>query len=233
MSSTAIENCGMVNETFARQFVAQRIQQDCKFSRVDLAVTIEQDGELTVETVREWVKTGKLTGPEHRLESAKSIVNDLTEQGETTYIGDQRKRAKKGIIRAYDKGLEQDMEPGKLTRIEIEEKREVAHRIARMFADGVGLGALMASRLQFDTELWQTLTGDEIAPDKYYKIPKKEEPLDKTWMWLIEKVAPVLGRKSAQDEEFGTGSYLRAFMSAWQLSHRAELLTLQSDDDRL
>lgn len=233
MSSQAIENCGFLPEDNARNFINQRVQQGCKFSRVDLAVTVEQEGEFTVGTFGEWLKSGKITGPDFRLENAKGIVDKFTDQDETIYLGNQKKRAKKGIIRAYDKSLEMGEDPGKITRVEIEEKREVANNIARQFAGGERIGAIMAKRLQIETELWRTLTGNEVAQDVRFREEKLRPPIDKTWMWLVEKIAPVLGRKIAEDEEFGTSAYVRAFFDEVSKSTHVHKLTLNQLDDTL
>lgn len=226
MSSKSIEEHGFLDEDGAREFVAERVNVGCEFSRVDMAITAKHDGALTIDTVRNWIKDGQLTGPEHRIGHVKSIVNDHDERGETIYIGDMSTRGKRGIIRVYDKGLERGMSPNLLTRFEIEEKRSTAHHIARQLADGDSLASLIGSRLQFDNETWAMLTNDEIAPERRYTHEKQPDELDNTWIWLIERIAPVLGRKSAFDEHSGEGKYLRAFMSRWTDEHSANLLTL-------
>lgn len=226
MSSKAITARGLLKEEHAREFVTGRIKSGCKFSRIDMAITAKHPGTLTIDTVREWIKGGQLTGPKHRIEYVKSIVNDREERGETIYIGDMSKRGRRGIIRVYDKGLEQGMLANLLTRFEIEEKRDTAHHLARQLADGDSLASLIGSRLQFDNETWAMLTNDEIAPERRYKPEEQPEELDKTWVWIIERIAPVLGRKSAEDEYIGEGKYMRAFMSRWTSEHSAHLLTL-------
>lgn len=233
MSSKACENRNLTSVPFARTFISERIDAGCKFSRVDMAITVQHEGELTVDTVREWVKAGQLIGPDHRIGYAKTIVNDVSERGETLYIGEMERRAKRGIVRVYDKSLEMGEEPGTITRFEVEEKRDVAHTIALKFRDGATIGSLVLSRLDFDNETWRILTGGEIAPDWRYKPPQQEMPLDKTWLWLIERIAPVLGRKIAIDEEFGTGSYTRAFFDAVTRSTHAEKLTMNQNDDNV
>lgn len=229
MSSKAIEQRGMLTDDNARLFMGQRLEQGCKFSRVDLAITAQHDGELTIDTVRQWIRDGQLIAPQHRAGHVKSIIDETNSRGETIYMGEMKKRGRRGIARAYDKGLELGMEPGMLTRFEVEEKRDVAHRMARQYVEGEDIGALIGSRLQFDNETWSMLTGGEIAPEKRYKPEKRDEPIDKTWLWLIERVAPVLARKIAVDEEFGRGEYTRSFMKALTDGVHREKLTLNQE----
>lgn len=226
MSAKAIASRGLQDDTTARRFMKQRIGEGCKFSRVDMAVTVEHDGNVSIDDVRDWIQSGDLVGPKHRIEHVKTIHNEREQRGETIYIGDMGKRAKRGIIRIYDKGLEMGKVANKITRFEVEEKRDTAHHIARSFNDGQSIAQLIASRLQFNNDMWRQLTVDELPERMWYKSDEIEHEGDKTWVWLIEQIAPVLGRKSAMSEHENEMKYLRAFMSRWTNEHHDHLLTL-------
>lgn len=103
-------------------------------SRIDIALTLsdEQSGFMKVSEVLTSITSGELSA---RYSTEVSFISKLKTDRvegtgvavETIYMGELANRAKKGIIRIYDKGKERGKDPDKVTRIEVELKRENAN----------------------------------------------------------------------------------------------------------
>lgn len=170
-----------------------------KFSRLDLAVTNWQtmDGMIFVQDVENWarnnlIETSLLSGGIHE------VVRPFgkTElQRETLYIGDPKKRAKKGIFRAYDKGIALDIGAYLSTRLELELKREKAHRAATRIAQTNDIAGNFRVYFNVRHKDFDRLMDAEAVSVKRGKAREKlseNEENDKRWAWLINQVAPAL-----------------------------------------
>jgi len=104
-----------------RKFIQNVLHDGATFSRIDFCCTVENG--CSMNDFREWCKQKLVSGALSEL-GIKSILNDKTDRAETTYIGDLKKRSKRGIFRAYDKAIELGIDDARLTRFELEERKK-------------------------------------------------------------------------------------------------------------
>lgn len=182
-----------------------------KFSRIDLAVTEwnTMSGFVTMADIISWYEKG-LCESSLVVGGAKLISAIYTEQErvpETFYVGDMEKRAKRGIFRAYDKGIELNLGEYMATRIELEEKREKAHTTALRVADTNDISGNFRARFNVrHNDFDRLMDADAIKTQRgagKAKNQEKEEELDKRWAWLMSQVAPAL--KKAIDDDVASG----------------------------
>lgn len=178
-------------------------------SRLDLAVTewIE-DTLVTVGDVEAWFKRGlvesSLVSGGGKLISASSPEQENTP--ETFYIGDISKRGKKGIFRAYDKGIELDIGAYLATRLEVELKGDNAISTANRIAKTGDIAGNFRAKLNvkhkdFDRLMDAPIT--DVARGKAKEKESEDEVMNKRWEWLTEKVAPVLKEAREYDNRKG------------------------------
>ena len=100
--------------TSIKGFLDLMLSYDAKFSRVDWCVTqfIDGDGLFTTRDFADCAASGLVDSP--LMAHGAKTVSDVLELSkidgfphvETVYVGDLKKRAKRGIFRCYDKGRE-------------------------------------------------------------------------------------------------------------------------------
>lgn len=197
-----------------QQILNWALEHDAKFSRLDLAVTESMEESLTkivtIKDVIQWLKQGLITSPLLGASSSKGIFSIQSEQdtAETLYIGDMQKRGKRGIFRAYDKGIELSLPPELKTRLELELKREKAHVNAKRIAEtGDIAGNFRASFDVRHEEFERLMQAPAVVPvrGKQQKNREAREEQNKRWDWLINQVAPALRSAIAEDEKLGIG----------------------------
>lgn len=183
------------------------------FTRLDLAVTewIEQDL-ITLEDIKSWFVL-------QRIESSlidgglKQISSQLISQEmslETLYIGDISRRGKRGIFRAYDKGVEMGIGNEIVTRIELEERGEKAHMSALRMAETNNLSGVFRSRFDVKSPDFERLMDSEAISVKRGKQRENVEhdlEAQARWDWLMKQVAPALLSAIQQDIAEGKGTY--------------------------
>lgn len=186
-------------------------RRDGNITRLDIAVTEFVEDELfTVEDVGHWYSSGLVVST--LSSGGAKTISELSESGNSTlqtlYIGDMKKRAKKGIFRAYDKGVELDIGAYMATRIEIEDRGEKAHNSALRIAEGASLGGVFRSRFDVQHETFDRLMDAETVDTTRGGAKWKEEDendLDNRWIWLMKQVAPALKDAIEADEKLGKG----------------------------
>lgn len=189
--------------------IEDELKNGAEFTRIDLAVTqeIDEDGLVTPLQMVEWFRAGRIKSSlvDGGCQSfRRDFLGD--EKGEktrleTTYIGDWSKRGRKGIFRAYDKGLDLDLDQFLIARHEVEIKREKAQVTARSLAAGDSVGACLRGRLDVDADEWRALFDSE--PTDFMTGKKKRDRVEEDggsrWKWLIEQVAKPLGVAIAEE----------------------------------
>lgn len=189
-----------------REYIKNVLKLDGTFSRIDFCCTVENG--CTMDDFRMWCRDNLVSGS---LSDAgiKSIVNDKTQNSETTYVGELAKRSKRGIFRAYDKGIELGIESAILTRFELEERKKRAQLTARRFSDGMAIGDIIRQRIDVKNEVWADVMGSRSTTLKRYAVDEKEDEIDNTWHWLIDTCAKTLGEKMLLDQwnQKGDGNY--------------------------
>jgi len=185
-----------------------------KVSRLDLAVTESMEENLTkivtVKDIVQWLRDGLILSP--LLGDTSKLISSLSVNeiavNETLYIGDMKKRAKRGIFRAYDKGIELSLSPELKTRIELELKREKAHVNARRIAETGDIAGNFRASFDVKHEEFERLMQAQavnVYANRGRKKKEQNEELDKRWDWLIGQVAPALAKAIRDDKELGYG----------------------------
>lgn len=183
------------------------LENGAKFSRVDLCVTCD-DGTL-LDKFSACMTDRKIVSRRYDIEKSKKIVG-LDNNVETLYVGDLDKRKKKGIFRAYDKGLQLGLDI-ELSRFELECKQSVAHSNVKRWINGADIGNMIRHGVDLPNEGWwcDMMGNNEPLPqDISDKIkPTEDDENENRWNWLINQVAPALGQAIAKD---GIGKYSAA-----------------------
>jgi len=196
------------------------LEAGAKFSRLDLAVTQWQDftGFVAMEDVEKWVTDGLVTanGLYGQAKTISSLAFGGRKDLETLYVGDLKQRARKGIFRAYDKGLELNIGKYMSTRLELELKREKAHVVANRIAKTNDIAGNF--RAYFDVkhkDFIRLMDADAVSTKRgkaKMRVEENEQNM-KRWEWLINQVAPALKSAIKHDREEGKGdANIKAFM---------------------
>lgn len=182
-----------------------------EISRLDLAVTEFIEDELvTVKDVEQWyikdLVESSLTGGGGK--AISSVTRDAQSLLETFYIGDIGKRGKKGLFRAYDKGVEMGIGSEIVTRIELELKREKAHNVAKRLAESNDIAGNFRSHFNVKSRDFERLMDAPAVSIHRGKNQVKEaenEEIARRWDWLLEQVAPALKRAVLDERLAGRG----------------------------
>jgi len=199
-------------------------------SRVDLAITEYIEAEfVTLSDVEGWFRDGKIKSA-HTSGGCKEILA-VPQMGEkaiqTLYIGELEKRGSRGIFRAYDKGVEMDLEPFLITRLEIEDRGDKAMATFKRIADTNDVAGNFRARFDVDDPEFERLMQAPVADTTRGQNLQKRSEIELRngrWYWLINQVAPALKQAMKDDEElqlgdemltkFLTNSGLQALMRA-------------------
>lgn len=208
-SGTALENERASGVT-DKEICEKVYDMEGKVTRIDYAITqYNEDDMITLDDMQQYMKDGLIDSS--LVARGGKLISGIELDGaiypETFYIGDLKKRGKKGIFRAYDKGFELDIERYLIVRLELEERGENANNSAIRLAQGHDISAVYNSRFSVRSHKWEKIMGSESVPLERGKAKKKDNnvsPLDKKWTWLIEQVAPVL-RDAIKSENLEAG----------------------------
>lgn len=208
-----------------------------EISRIDLAVTeFVEDELLTIADVEKWFKLQLIESPlvSGGLKEISSISPEQEIARETIYIGNMQKRAKKGIFRAYDKGIELGLGSEIATRIELEIKREKAHSTAKRLAESGDIAGNFRAYFNVRSDDFnRVMDADAVAihRGKNQVHIEESEEIERRWAWLMSQVAPAL--KSAVREERkhdSSDSRLIEFMIAAGIYSDAKQIALTLSD---
>jgi hypothetical protein len=162
----------------------------CK--RIDLAYDARDSG-LSIEVLHDELQFN----PD--ISSARKFSRITSNDGgDTLYIGARQSEA---MLRIYDKAVESHVE-GDWKRIELELKGNKAESAARLIADGGADSAPVLGRMwiadivSFNSAVWLKIVGKDGLPFGKAKKDKHD-----TELWLIEQVAPAMGRFLARSSK--------------------------------
>lgn len=213
MSGVACENHQMTKNKGRLSYALMR---GGKFSRVDLAVTIDKLEPLfwfRAALAKNRVVSERFQGDEPK------VIADVQGDAQTIYYGDMKKRGKKGLFRAYNKGLEQGLDEP-LARFELEIRRSSATVAVRRYVNGMSISALIRAVVDIpDAQWWVDIF--DAPPDtlpKYFSGEIKDVTASR-WHWLRMQVAPALGKLLAYEGGEMSGNYI-AFMDAVNAARR-------------
>jgi len=191
--------------------IGSALENDAKFSRLDLAVTEWVEETLvTLEEIEKWYTHGLIVSHlcENGCKGIFSISDIDKKQVDTLYIGAMSKRGKQGIFRAYDKGVELDLGRYLGTRLELELRAKKAQDIAENIAYRNDFSGSFRQHFNVYADNFDRLmdapVSEPIKRKRGIAKPKDIE-MDKRWQWLMEQVAPALRDAIAYDEKSGRG----------------------------
>ena len=182
-----------------------------EISRIDLAVTeFIEDDLVTLEDIKTWFAKDLIESPliSSGLKSISSLYTSKKEALETIYIGDIKKRGKKGIFRAYDKGIEMGIGESICTRLEIELKREKAHNTAKRMVTTNDIAGNFRAHFNVKSKDFERLMDAEAVSIKRGKNQVKgaeNEEIARRWDWILDQVAPALKRAILDERLAGRG----------------------------
>lgn len=196
-SLDALRNGGYSDQ----QILQSLVLKDASFTRIDHAITVHsEDYIFSLGDIQNAYSDGLIKSP--LCERGGKLISTMELDGkiypETFYIGDLKKRGKKGLFRAYDKGAQLDITREVLMRIELEERGENANNSAKRIANGATVSQVFKSRFDIETEKFQQIFDCDSVPIERGKGKEKTMTEDeRKWKWLIETVAPTLARAIA------------------------------------
>lgn len=178
--------------------IRQEIEHGAKVSRIDLCVTAE--GIEPLQQFQAFVQKRKVVTRLFDLRDTK-MITDIDSKVETMYIGDMKKRGRKGIFRAYNKGVEQGLDID-LSRFELECKGTKAHNNAKRWVEGVSIGNMIRKTIDVpQLPVWVEIMGNcDPLPQYMPEDTSAEDEIMARWHWLTHQVAPALGKAIADDE---------------------------------
>ncbi len=202
--------CDAHNMTKNTGRLAYALQRGGKFSRIDLAITV--DALEPLQHFQEAIAAKDFVSERFEQDEPKMIAG-VDGVAQTIYLGDMKKRGKKGLFRAYNKGLEQGTDVP-TTRFELEIRGKSATVAVRRLLLGLSISELISAVVDLPHhKWWRDIMGapPETLP-RYLGAP----PRDMTgarWHWLVTQVAPALGKLLAIEEMQGTDN-LETFKDA-------------------
>lgn len=192
--------------------LAWAIENGAKFSRLDLAVTeYIEDDLFTVRDVAMWYKLELISsslcaGGCKKIEEVRVKGRN---KSETLYIGDWKKRARKGLFRAYDKSVDMGIGNDIVSRIELELKRDKANYVAHKLAKNYDIAGNFRTYFNVKHETFERIMqAEQIEAIRGKGKPKKAKELenDNRWKWLMLQVAPALREAIENDYDFDLGN---------------------------
>lgn len=187
-----------------------------KSTRIDICVTACYSDNsivpLTPHAIANLADNGYL---ESRLKPDNSVANPDT-MIDTCYIGSRKARNR--LFRAYDKGLELDLDRFRLIRYEMETRKN-SNAIVKAVASGQDIGGIIRNYVDFPTiALWLEIMGSEpqsIAHVEDSRTGEEKLSIDKAnrWHWLLTSVAPAMAKALYLDgiEDYENNENLRMF----------------------
>ena len=222
------------------EYVGNQLEKGATFSRIDLACDqyIDGDGLIVHEDYIQFFNENKIVSKfvqqneRSKHENKLKLIGEVNSEGielQTLYFGNMKNRAKAGIVRVYDKGIDLGSYANAIIRLEIENKRKSAQGIARSIANGESVASLIKNKFNVLDDRWQAMID---APDieitrgkEKEKISEDIEALNRK-AWLID-CAKVLGKVLARDFMQQKNDFYQSFNDAVEKAYIAELSEIE------
>lgn len=187
------------------EIIESVIDNGGSFSRIDFSATTD-NGETLAKFV-DAIANNRWESRRFKSDKPKMITDEKTNV-ETCYVGDLKKRGKKGIFRAYNKSVELGLDID-LIRFELECKRKVADHNARRYSQGASIGSLIRNGVDLPNDKWWIDLMGSKHSQKQLNIPddSNETDFQKRWVWLMNQVAPALGQAIFEDEQMNQNNW--------------------------
>lgn len=191
-SGSCLRNMEQTYGMDAEQIVRFHYQQGHKFTRLDIAIDVNE-GFTAREAIERYEKNQALS----KLRKANKI-QAINGRGDTLYLG---RRGGDRMVRIYDKAAEQNQE-GKWTRIEIETRAFGAKAVLDYLMSAKNAKKAIYATIKgiVDYPQWkdwnEAMTGDAMVLKLDRKVTSATEE------WLLQKVAPSLAKFAIDHEGF-------------------------------
>jgi len=195
MSGNACKKIGVDNH-----FLANILDKECNVTRLDLAMTTDKNILPYIMDSHEQIESALWQGVK--------VIADAQYTPQTIYIGDMSKRGKKGIVRAYDKGLQLGLDI-EMYRIETELRKKHSKISAKRLATGDTIPSVMNSKFYIDATWYADFLGTSVSTSRFRDIEKQDDdrPIDKKMSWLMKSVVPSLQYVLDYDKANGTHNF--------------------------
>lgn len=177
------------------------IDNDATISRIDLAMTTDTNVLALLQADNGAIQS-------HMFTEGK-IISDIEYTPETIYFGDMKKRAKKGIVRAYDKGLQLGLDLS-MYRIEVELRQKHAQIASKRYAHGESIPNIMNAKFKVLRPWYEDIFGDNESTMRFADRGEDQIPeIDRKMLWLENQVLPSLQYVIDYDRQNGTNNFSR------------------------
>jgi len=198
LSGKTCENLGV-----DASFIQNIFDNHGKISRIDFAITTDNN------FLRHMIRDARKI--ESRIYSKLLFIGDSSIEPQTVYLGDMKKRGRKGIVRAYNKSLELGLDESetKLYRFEYESRKKKAQIDAKRYARGVSIPAIILSRINIDSDWFKYLMSGETEPaeSRIYDDKPLETQIARKMRWVDKQVVPTLRYIIDYDRKYGTQNW--------------------------
>lgn len=179
------------------------IDDDGTVSRIDFAMTTDLNILDLLQRDHKSIQSKMFTDVK--------IISDAEYTPQTIYCGDMKKRAKKGIVRAYDKGLQLGVDLA-MYRIELELRQKHANIASKRYAHGESIPSIMNTKFKIDREWYMDIFGNDESTMRFADRGEDEIPeIDRKMLWLESQVIPSIQYVIDYDKEHGTDNFARLY----------------------
>lgn len=177
--------------------IEQAVDLRGKVTRIDIAVTVHNEDMSNLDITPNWINELANDG---YMESRLKLDNGVSLPDmdiATCYIGSRKSRNR--ILRVYDKGVQLDIGKYKMTRIELETRKN-ANAVVRALKNNEDIGAIIRRYVDFPSvDQWVEIMGKESAimpqiEDVRTIAEKRTKEKADRWHWLMTSVAPALAK---------------------------------------
>lgn len=175
-------------------------QFEPEYSRIDLAMTTDRDVLTKIMKDKDKVKS--------KMFPDGMVIADLEYTPQTIYFGDLKKRARKGIVRCYDKGLQLGLSE-MWHRIEIEYRQKHAKTAVKRILNGSSIQSVMNSKWMIEADWYTEMMGDEVSTTRFTQDEHESEltDIERKMLWIEKQVLPSLQYIIDYDRANGTNNF--------------------------
>lgn len=219
--------CSYHDMTTNKKRLSSVFERDCAYSRVDLAITVNERTPLDRFILA--LRNDEVMSSKWDIDGA-TIIADKDGNPETVYVGNLKKRSKKGVFRAYDKCIQLGLE-SPLVRFEIELRGRQANTTIKRLVAGADIGQIMRQLINIPGASWwnEVISATDAALPAIPPGAPTHSLIERRWRWLDTQVAPALGRLLYMDAGNAEGNLARFLRRVEQERHRAILLDTRDE----
>jgi len=171
-------------------------------SRIDFAMTTDTNVLKLLQRDRKHIVS--------EMYNDMKIISDGDYTPQTIYCGDMGKaRKKKGILRAYDKGLQLGIDL-KMYRIELELRQNHATIASKRYASNESIPSIMNAKFKVNKSWYHDYFGNDESTMRFTDTPIDPIPeIERKMYWLESQVLPSLQYVIDYDRDNGTSNFSR------------------------